>query len=40
MQAGVKAKSWEDRMRKTATANAVKKLHRGLVDEKAAEAAR
>ncbi|KAG9103219.1 rRNA-processing protein cgr1 [Ceratobasidium sp. 370] len=40
LQPGVKAKSWEDRMRKTATENAVKKLHRELVEEKAAEAAR
>ncbi|KAG8764477.1 hypothetical protein FRC12_008077 [Ceratobasidium sp. 428] len=40
LQPGVKAKSWDDRMRKTATENAVKKLHRELVEEKAAEAAR
>ncbi|KAG8734009.1 rRNA-processing protein cgr1 [Ceratobasidium sp. 423] len=40
MQAGVKAKSWEARMRKTATEAAVKKLHREMVEEKAAEAAR
>ncbi|KAG8719243.1 rRNA-processing protein cgr1 [Ceratobasidium sp. 394] len=40
LQPGVKAKSWEDRMRKTTAANAVKKLHRELVEEKAAEAAR
>jgi hypothetical protein len=40
MQAGVKAKSWESRMRKTATEAAVKKLHKEMVEEKAAEAAR
>ncbi|CAE6419154.1 unnamed protein product [Rhizoctonia solani] len=40
MQAGVKAKSWEARMRKTATEAAVKKLHKEMVEEKAAEAAR
>ncbi|CAE6431068.1 unnamed protein product [Rhizoctonia solani] len=40
MQAGVKAKSWEARMRKTATEAAIKKLHKEMVEEKAAEAAR
>ncbi|CAE7073355.1 unnamed protein product [Rhizoctonia solani] len=40
MQAGVKAKSWEARMRKTATEAAVKKLHKEMVEEKAAEATR
>ncbi|KDN42904.1 hypothetical protein RSAG8_06430, partial [Rhizoctonia solani AG-8 WAC10335] len=40
MQAGVKAKSWEARMRKTATEEAVKKLHKEMVEEKATEAAR
>ncbi|KAG8747249.1 rRNA-processing protein cgr1 [Ceratobasidium sp. 414] len=40
LQPGVKAKSWEDRMRKTATENVVKKLHKELVEEKAGEAAR
>ncbi|KAG9126102.1 rRNA-processing protein cgr1 [Ceratobasidium sp. 392] len=40
LQPGVRAKSWEDRMRKAATDNAVKKLHKELVEEKAAEAAR
>ncbi|CAE6410808.1 hypothetical protein BN14_00681 [Rhizoctonia solani AG-1 IB] len=40
MQAGVKAKSWEARMRKTAAEMAVKKLHREMVDEKAAEVTR
>ncbi|KAH7345285.1 Cgr1 family-domain-containing protein [Rhizoctonia solani] len=38
IQAGVKAKSWEDRMRKTATEAAVKKLHREMVEEKAVDA--
>ncbi|CAE6428816.1 unnamed protein product [Rhizoctonia solani] len=40
IQAGVKAKSWEARMRKTAFEMAVKKLHKEMVEEKAAEATR
>ncbi|QRW18875.1 Cgr1 domain-containing protein [Rhizoctonia solani] len=40
MQAGVRAKSWEARMRKTAAETAVKRLHKEMIEEKAAEAAR
>ncbi|KAF8609215.1 hypothetical protein BDV93DRAFT_518060 [Ceratobasidium sp. AG-I] len=40
LQEGVKSKSWEERMRKTATETAVKRLHKELIEEKAAEAAR
>lgn len=40
LQRGVKAKSWEERMRKTATETAVKRLQKELIEEKAAEAAR
>ncbi|KAF8680009.1 rRNA-processing protein cgrA [Rhizoctonia solani] len=39
MQAGVRAKSWEARMRKTAAETAVKRLHKEMIEEKAAEAA-
>ncbi|KAB5593621.1 hypothetical protein CTheo_2914 [Ceratobasidium theobromae] len=40
IQAGVKTKSWESRMQKTATEAAIKRLHREMVEEKAAESAR
>ncbi|QRV76010.1 Cgr1 domain-containing protein [Ceratobasidium sp. AG-Ba] len=40
LQSNLKSKSWEERMRNKEQENAIKKLHKEMVEEKAAEAAR